>query len=100
MDMVGIITTLDGEPLPAGAIASRLGRFEDVEELEMKIDVTDFQLMGLILSSKNDLHNNYQDFQKFLDAGGKIGLQHDPLLYGAYNLIHFWYASNKFRCSL
>jgi hypothetical protein len=39
--------------------------------------------MGMILGSKNDQHNNYQDFQKFLEAGGKIGLQHDPLLYGA-----------------
>ena len=30
--------------------------------------------------------NNYQDYQKFLDAGGRIGLQHDPLLYGSYTL--------------
>jgi hypothetical protein len=89
LDMIGIVTTLDGEPLPAGAIASRLGRFEDVEELEKRDGVSDFQLMGLILGSKNDLHNNYQDFQKFLDAGGRIGLQHDPLLYGAYNLNPF-----------
>ncbi len=89
LDMIGIVTTLDGEPLPAGAIASRLGGFEDIKELEKKDDVTDFQLMGLILGSKNDLHNNYQDFQKFLEAGGKIGLQHDPLLYGAYNLNPF-----------
>ena len=51
--------------------------------------VTDFELMALILGSKNDQHNNYQDFQKFLQAGGKIGLQHDPLLYGAYNLNPF-----------
>ena len=89
VDMIGIVTTLDGEPLPAGAIASRLGKFEDIEELEKNDSTTDFQLMGLILGSKNDLHNNYQDFQKFLDAGGKIGLQHDPLLYGAYNLNPF-----------
>ena len=43
----------------------------------------------MLLGSKNTLHNNYQDFQKFLDAGGKIGLQHDPLLYGAYILNPF-----------
>ena len=67
-------------PKPTGAIASRLGGFQDVSEFELKPDVTDFQLMGLILGSKNDQHNNYQDFQKFLEAGGKIGLQHDPLL--------------------
>jgi hypothetical protein len=41
------------------------------------------------MGSKNDLHNNYQDFQRFLEAGGHIGLQHDPLLYGAYLLNPF-----------
>ena len=87
--MIGIVTTLEGEPLPAGAIAGRLGGFADIEELERKDGTTDFQLMGLILGSKDNLHNNYQDFQRFLDAGGKIGLQHDPLLYGAYNLNPF-----------
>ena len=38
---------------------------------------------------RTTLHNNYQDFQRFLDNGGKIGLQHDPLLYGAYLLNPF-----------
>ena len=89
VDMIGVVTTLDGEPLPAGAIASRLGSFNDVREFEGRGGVTDFELMALILGSKNDQHNNYQDFQKFLEAGGKIGLQHDPLLYGAYNLNPF-----------
>ena len=42
-----------------------------------------------MLGSKNTLHNNYQDYQAFLDNGGKIGLQHDPLLYGAYALNPF-----------
>ena len=41
------------------------------------------------MSVKNEVHNNYQDFQTFLDKGGRIGLQHDPLLYGAYNLNPF-----------
>jgi hypothetical protein len=89
VDMIGIVTTLEGQPLQAGAIASRLGVFDDVAELEKKPDTTDFQLIATILGSKNTLHNNYQDFQQFLDAGGKIGLQHDPLLYGAYNLNPF-----------
>ena len=89
VDMIGIVTTQEGEPLPAGAIASRLGGYADVEEQEKQPGTTDAQLMGLILGSKNNLHNNYQDFQKFMDAGGKIGLQHDPLLYGAYNLNPF-----------
>ncbi len=89
VDMIGIVTTLEGEPLPQGAIASRLGGFDDVAALEEQEGSTDFQLMGVILGSKNSLHNNYQDFQMFLDSGGKIGLQHDPLLYGAYNLNPF-----------
>ena len=40
-------------------------------------------------ASKNDLHDNYQDYQAFLDNGGCIGLQHDPLLYGSYLLNPF-----------
>ena len=38
---------------------------------------------------KNNIHNNYQDYQAFLDNGGRIGLQYDPLLYGAYALNPF-----------
>jgi hypothetical protein len=88
-DMIGIVTTLEGTPLPKGAIANRLGDFEDLEALERKPDVTDADLVEVLLSVKNDVHNNYQDFQRFLDNGGRIGLQHDPLLYGAYNLNPF-----------
>jgi hypothetical protein len=34
IDMIGIVTALEGEALPAGDIASRLGGFSDVEALE------------------------------------------------------------------
>ena len=92
--LVGIVTTLEGEPLPSGDIASRLGGFADVAAIEESnaggsTSTTDAELIDLLLGSKNNLHNNYQDFQAFLDAGGKIGLQHDPLLYGAYLLNPF-----------
>jgi regulator of protease activity HflC (stomatin/prohibitin superfamily) len=172
VDMIGIVTTLEGPPLPAGDIAGRLGAFKDVEELENRLGLehpipesklaevanllseaqeklaaanttrmaarsaakrarqtkdhddireadekrkaaeaakleadqaidrankvmaeiaseaskADMQLIELLLGSKNKLHNNYQNFQAFLDSGGCIGLQHDPLLYGAFNL--------------
>src|SRR6266581_1277152 len=91
LDMIGVVTTLEGEPLPAGDIASRLGGFGDVEALETVADAntTDARLIETILGNQNDKHSAYQDFQKFLDLGGKIGLQHDPLLYGAYNLNPF-----------
>lgn len=88
-DMIGIITTLEGEPSPKGAMANRLGDFSDISQLEQSPDTKDSDLVEAILASKNDVHNNYQDFQKFLDGGGRIGLQHDPLLYGAYNLNPF-----------
>jgi regulator of protease activity HflC (stomatin/prohibitin superfamily) len=88
IDMVGIVTTYEGDPLPSGAIASRLGEFNDVKEME-KAGAGDLELIELLLGNKNNLHNNYQDFQAFLDSGGKIGLQHDPLLYGAYALNPF-----------
>lgn len=88
IDMVGIVTTYEGDPLPSGAIASRLGAFEDIAGLEAA-GASDLELIEALLGSKNNLHNNYQDFQAFLDNGGKIGLQHDPLLYGAYALNPF-----------
>ena len=86
--MVGIVTTYEGDPLPSGDIASRLGGFADVAELEGR-QAGDAELMERLLGSKNNLHNNYQDIQAFLDNGGKIGLQYDPLLYGAYTLNPF-----------
>jgi len=92
LDMVGVVTTLEGEPLPAGDIASRLGGFKDIEALESVAganSATDARLIETILGNQNDKHSAYQDFQKFLQLGGKIGLQHDPLLYGAYNLNPF-----------
>ena len=97
LDMIGIVTALEGEPLPAGDIASRLGGFADIEALETttgagpasNLPTTDARLIETILGNQNNKHSAYQDFQKFLDLGGKIGLQYDPLLYGAYNLNPF-----------
>src|SRR5215831_12778889 len=88
-DVVGLVTALEGEPLPPADIAGRIGGFSDVEALEAQPNVTDSELIEALLSNKNQLHNNYQDFQKFLESGGRIGLQHDPLLYGAYLLNPF-----------
>jgi uncharacterized membrane protein YqiK len=88
LDMVGIVTVFEGDPLPSGDIASRLGGFADLEKME-GTGATDGDIIEVLLGSKNNLHNNYQDFQAFLDNGGHIGLQHDPLLYGAYALNPF-----------
>lgn len=95
LDMIGIVTALEGEPLTAGDIAGRLGGFTDIETLETTagpaaiVPTSDARLIETTLGNQNDKHSAYQDFQKFLDLGGKIGLQHDPLLYGAYNLNPF-----------
>jgi uncharacterized membrane protein YqiK len=94
IDRVGVVTTLEGEPLPSGDIASRLGGFEDIAEMEAGESGggerrSDADFIEVLLGSKNTLHNNYQDYQAFLDHGGKIGLQHDPLQYGAYLLNPF-----------
>lgn len=88
LDTVGIVTAFEGDPLHSGDIASRLGSYTDLEQME-KDGVEDPRLIDVLLGSKNVLHNNYQDFQAFLDNGGRIGLQHDPLLYGAYTLNPF-----------
>ena len=101
LDMIGIVTALEGEPLPGGDIASRLGGFQDIEALETTTGLSptnDARLIETILGNQNDKHSAYQDFQKFLDLGGKIGLQHDPLLYGAYNLNPFLVAWKKCPC--
>ncbi|HEY3397513.1 MAG TPA: SPFH domain-containing protein [Armatimonadota bacterium] len=87
-DMVGIVTTYEGDPLPSGDIAGRLGGFDDVREMEVA-GKTDAEVIEALLGTKNNLHNNYQDFQAFLDHGGKMGMQHDPLLYGAFALNPF-----------
>ena len=87
-DQIGIVYALEGDPLPKGAIACRLGNYDDVETLERE-DASHAEIVGALLGNKNQLHNNYQDFQLFLDNGGRIGLQHDPLLPGAYLLNPF-----------
>src|SRR5213078_1907184 len=78
----------EGQPLPSGAIAGRIGEFEDVKKLESE-HASDQTLIEALIGLKSAQHNNYQDFDGFLKAGGKIGLQHDPLLYGAYLLNPF-----------
>ena len=87
-DMIGIVTTYEGNPLASGDIASRLDGFADAQRMEAA-GATNAEIIETLLGNKNELHNNYQDFQAFLDKGGRIGLQHDPLLYGAYNLNPF-----------
>ncbi|MDD1418468.1 flotillin family protein [Dolichospermum sp. ST_sed1] len=57
-EKVGIVTTLDGLPIAAGEIAGRI-------------------IPG---------HNNFQNGQKFIDAGGQRGLQEQVLLSGSWNL--------------
>ena len=86
-DIVGVVTTLEGPP--SGGIASRIGGFADVEAMEDGGGGSPIHVIQAVLRSKNDLHDNYQDYQAFLDAGGCIGLQHDPLLYGSYLLNPF-----------
>jgi uncharacterized membrane protein YqiK len=60
-NMVGVVTALDGEPIPIGQIAGKY-----VES-----------------------HNNFQDFDKFLEDGGNRGLQPQVMLAGSY-YINSW----------
>jgi hypothetical protein len=85
VDVIGIVRVHEGPALDPGDIACRIGGFDDIRKKE-ESGATDAELADLILDSKAKLHDNYQDFQAFLDAGGRIGLQHDPLLYGTFNL--------------
>src|SRR5438270_10162318 len=56
-DVVGIVTTLDGEPLPPAAIAGRIGGFSDIEALEKQPEISDSELIEALLGAKNQLHN-------------------------------------------
>jgi uncharacterized membrane protein YqiK len=85
-DVVGVVTTLEGPA--SGDIASRIGGFDDVLGMESG-GGSPTQVIQAVLRSKNNLHDNYQDYQAFLANGGCIGLQHDPLLYGSYLLNPF-----------
>src|SRR4051794_24464658 len=85
-DVVGVVTTLEGPP--SGDIASRIGGFSDVSAMEAA-GGSPTQVIQAVLRAKNGLHDNYQDYQAFIDNGGCIGLQHDPLLYGSYLLNPF-----------
>ncbi|MDQ4132561.1 MAG: SPFH domain-containing protein [Actinomycetota bacterium] len=85
-DVVGVVTTLEGPP--SGDIASRIGGFGDVTQMETT-EASPITIIQAVLRAKNDLHDNYQDYQAFLDNNGCIGLQHDPLLYGSYLLNPF-----------
>jgi len=60
-NMVGVVTALDGEPIPLGQIAGKY-----VEN-----------------------HNNFQDFDSFLEQGGNRGLQPQVILAGSY-YINTW----------
>jgi uncharacterized membrane protein YqiK len=62
-NMVGIITTMDGASIPVGQISGK-------------------PIEG---------HNNFQDADQFLNAGGNKGLQQQVILAGSYNL-NPWFA--------
>lgn len=55
---VGVVTTLDGYPLDPGQISGK----------------------------EIDGHNNYQDFDAFIEHGGQRGLQIQPILSGSYTI--------------
>ncbi|MEO7265936.1 MAG: SPFH domain-containing protein [Ferruginibacter sp.] len=57
-NMVGIVTSLDGQPIESGQIAGK-------------------HIGG---------HNNFQDFDAFLQQAGNRGLQPDIILAGSYNI--------------
>ena len=59
--MIGIVTVLEGEPLPSGDIASRLGGYADVAAMEDDAtdarrvgSETDAQIIEVLLGIKNN----------------------------------------------
>lgn len=72
-DQIGIVTVHEGPTLPPGElIAPAVGTEKDDPHF----------------------HNNYQDIEAFLEAGGRRGLQYTPLIDGTY-FINRWFATVK-----
>lgn len=70
-DQIGIVTVHEGPTLPPGElIAPAVGTEKD----------------------QPNFHNNYQDIEAFLAAGGRRGLQYTPLIDGTY-FINRWFAT-------
>lgn len=70
-DQIGIVTVHEGPTLPPGElIAPAVGTDKD----------------------QPHFHNNYQDIEAFLAAGGRRGLQYMPLIDGTY-FINRWFAT-------
>ena len=93
LDMIGVVTTLEGEPLPAGDIASRLGGFKDIEALEAVAgasSTTDARLIETILGSQNDKHSAYQDFQSFCNWAARSGCSTIRCCTAPITSIPFW----------
>lgn len=87
-DAIGVVTVLDGPALDATDIACRLGGWGDIEKM-LATEVADAEVIAKIFASQNSVHNNYQNMQAFFNAGGRRGLQHDPLMPGHYALNPF-----------
>ncbi len=71
VDSMGIVTVQDGPSLSPGEIIAPAVGFERTDK---------------------DYHNNYQDPEAFLRAGGRRGLQYLPLTDGTY-FINRWFAN-------
>jgi len=70
-DEIGIVTVHEGPTLPPGElIAPAVGTDKD----------------------QPNFHNNYQDIEAFLRAGGRRGVQYTPLIDGTY-FINRWFAT-------
>ncbi len=100
---MGLVTCMDGPPLPPDAVACRIGGFEDMRTKENELLRTHGinredpfatrqdkehdlgnDLFEHILRSNNNLHENFQNLEKFFDLGGTMGPQFYPIGEGKY----------------
>lgn len=74
-DNIAIVTVHDGPSLKQGEIIA--------------------PAVGIDREDEN-YHNNYQDIEKFLAAGGRRGLQYAPLIDGTY-FLNRWFATVEYK---
>ena len=98
MDMVGIVTTFEGDPLPSGDIASRLGGFSDVEKME-KATATDGDIIDVLLGKQEQLYTTtIRTIRRSSTMAAASDCSTILCSMALMRLIRFWWPSNLYGC--
>lgn len=69
----GLVTELEGEPLGAGNIVSRLGGFTDVADMEARLEIADAEVIDVLLGRRTSSTTTTRTFKRFSRPAGGSG---------------------------